>query len=161
MTTKFENLDEEIQVLTKVYYGSAVMLDNAFIKIYSLENVDREKFSKACGMSLLQLCNIVKTTEDTGTKKFYQDFLDAKENLDYCQGMFIDARKNYMKTVVFFDKFSYVIPPLLLKQVDELNVPIPENVKQLVVATIDAQEEFEKTKYNMRLAKIIEDIFTR
>ena len=52
-------------------------------------------------------------TGDAGTKKFYQDFLDDKEKLDYCQGMFIDSKRNYMKTVVFCDdKFSYVIPPL-------------------------------------------------
>lgn len=57
------------------------------------------------------------------------------------------------------DKFSYVIPPLLLKRVDELNVQIPEDVKQLVVATVNAKEEVEKTAYNIRLAKIIEDVF--
>lgn len=159
MTTKFENLDEEIQVLVKVYYSSAVMLNNALIKIYALENVNKEKFNKACDSDLLQLFDMVKTG-DAETKKFYQDFLDDKEKLDYCQGMFMDSKRNYMKTVVFCDdKFSYVIPPLLLKQVDELNVQIPEDVKQLVVATVNAKEEVEKTEYNIRLTKIIEDVF--
>lgn len=156
MSTKFENLDEEIQVLAKVYYSTAVMVDNALTKIYSLENVDREKFNNACRASLPQLLQIVKNDENEETKKFYQDFLDDKERLDYCQGMFMDARKNYEKKVVYCDKFSYVIPPLLLKQVDELNVQIPENVKQLVVASVNAKDKVEKTAYNVKLDKIIE-----
>lgn len=53
MATKFENLDEEIQVLAKVYYSSAVMVNNALIKIYALENVDKEKFNKACESDLM------------------------------------------------------------------------------------------------------------
>lgn len=164
MITKFENLDEEIQVLAKVYYSTAVMVGNALTKIYSLEDIDNEKFNKAYrGLyTLPRLLNLAKNAEDEESKKFYQDFLDDKEKLYYCQGMFMDARRNYMKTVVFCDdKFSYVIPPLLLKQVDELNVQIPENVKQLVVATVNAKEEVEKTAYNIRLTKIIEDVFTR
>lgn len=151
MTTKFENLDKKIQDLTKNYYGSAVMLRDALVKFYELENVDAEEFSKACGMSEEQLSCVSMTRQ-----KLYSSFYIARKSIIHCKSMLIDARANYMDKILRGDESNSIVLPFLFELVNDLNVQIPENVKQLVVDAVDAKEESEKIKYNIKLANIIE-----
>lgn len=132
MTTKFENLDEKIQVAAKVYYVSAVMLHNACTKFNNLWLGNREKF--------------------------YQNYSEIKKDFDYWLQVLLHARDNYEDKVLLDEKFNYTLSQSLLKQIDGFNIQIPENVKQLVVATISAKKISEKRKYNTKLINIIGQI---
>lgn len=135
MVTKFENLDEKVQVAVKVYYGSAVMLHNACTKFNKLWLGNREKF--------------------------YQNCLEVKKDFDYWLEVVLHARDNYEDKVLFGEKFNYTLSQSLLKQIDDLNVKIPENVKQLVVTTISTKKESEKRKYYTKLANIIRQLLDK
>lgn len=159
MVTKFENLDEKVQVATKVYYNTAVMLHNVRTKLYELESVNKEKFDKARYMSNLQLSHIIKIAKNVEVEKFYRTYLEARKNSDYYLEMLLSARDNYTDKALFDGKFNRILPPLLLEQVDELDTQIPENVKQLVVATVNAKEESEKRKYYAKFIEILRKIY--
>lgn len=135
MAIKFENLDKKIQVTVKVYYSSAVMLHDACTKYNNLWSDNREKF--------------------------YQNYFEVKKDFDYWLGVVLNARNNYEDKVLFDEKFNYTLSQSLLKQVDELNVQVPENVKQLVVATIGAKKLSEKRKYNTKLTNIIRQLLDK
>lgn len=159
MVTKFENLDEKVQVATKVYYGTAIMLHNARTKLYELESVNKEKFDKARHMSNLQLSHIIKIAKNAEVEKFYRTYLEARKDSDYYLEMLLSARDNYTDKTLFDGEFNRILPPLLLKQVDELGAQIPENVKQLAVATVNAKEESEKRKYYAKFIEILRKIY--
>lgn len=133
MATKFENLDEKVQVAAKVYYSSAVMLHNACTKFNKLWSGNREKF--------------------------YRKYFEVKKDFDYWLGIVLNARDNYEDKVLFGKKFNCTFTQSLLKQIDDLNVQIPENVKQLVVDTIDAKKLSEKRKYYTKFIKILHTIY--
>lgn len=89
MATKFENLDEEIQGLVKVYYGSAVMLNKACSKYNNLWSGNRERF--------------------------YRNYFEVKKDFDYWLEVLLNARNNYEDKVLFDEKFNYSsIKPYLL-----------------------------------------------
>lgn len=159
MITKFENLDEKIQVAAKVYYSTAIMLHNARTKLYELESVNKEKFDKARRMSNLQLSHIIKIAKNAEVEKFYRTYLEARKDSDYYLEMLFSARDNYTDKALFDGEFNRILPPLLLEQVDELGAQIPENVKQLVVATVNAKEESEKRKYYTKFIEILRKIY--
>lgn len=133
MATKFENLDEKVQVAVRAYYGSAVMLHDACTKFNKLWSGNKEKF--------------------------YQNCFKVKKDFDYWLEMTISARDNYEDKVLFGEKFNHNLPQQLLKQIDNLNVQIPENVKQLVVDTIGAKKLSEKRKYYTKFIKILHTIY--
>lgn len=135
MVTKFENLDEKVQVAAKVYYSSAVMLHNACTKFNKLWSGNREKF--------------------------YQNCLEVKKDFDYWLEVVLHARDNYEDKVLFGEKFNYTFTQSLLKQIDDLNIQIPENVKQLVVVTVGAKKLSEKRKYYTKLTNVINQISAR
>lgn len=135
MATKFENLDEKVQVAAKVYYSSAVMLHNACTKFNKLWSGDREEF--------------------------YRKYFEVKKDFDYWLEIVLNARDNYEDKVLFGEKFNYTFTQSLLKQIDDLNVQIPENVKQLVVVTVGAKKLSEKRKYYTKLTNVINQISAR
>lgn len=86
---------------------------------------------------------------------------DTKFGNDYWLHGLLYARNNYEDKVLLNEKFNYTLSQSLLKQIDDLNVQIPENVKQLVVAIISTKKISEKRKYDSKLIKIIAQISAR
>lgn len=151
----FEALDKDIRDLVKIYYGVNVMVRNARANLYKLEDIDVARSHEIFDASDAQAKYLIKTAKGSKLQKFYKDCYTASKHLYYCQGMFMDARDNYENKVLYGDKFDCVTSPLLLKQVEDLNVTLPEEVKNLVVDTMNDTTEDGRVRRNVELSLAI------
>lgn len=160
MTIKnFEALDEEIQTLINVYYGAAVMVKDAFAKLHELEAVNGVKFNKVFNMTDAQVQHLIKVVKNADDKDFYSKCYEASNHLNYCETMLVSARTNYENKVLFGDKVDCITSFLLFKQVEDLDVELPQEVKNLVVEAVNDNTINGRILKNRELAQIIRSMF--
>lgn len=73
--------------------------------------------------------------------------------------MELSARTNYENKVLFGDKVDCITSFLLFKQVEDLNVTLPEEVKNLVVEAVNDNTINGRMLNNQELALIITNMF--
>lgn len=73
--------------------------------------------------------------------------------------MELSARTNYENKVLFGDKVDCITSFLLFKQVEDLNVTLPEEVKNLVVEAVNDNTINGRMLNNRELALIITNMF--
>ena len=73
--------------------------------------------------------------------------------------MLVSARTNYENKVLFGDKVDCVTAPLLLKQIEDLNVKLPQECKNFVIEAVNDNTINGRMLNNRELARIITDMF--
>ena len=155
----FEALNDEMKTLVNVYYGAAVMVKDAFAKLHELETADNVKFNKVYNMTDAQAQHLIKVVKNNDDKDFYSKCYEASKYLNYCETMLVSARTNYENKVLFGDKVDCITSFLLFKQVEDLNVTLPEEVKNLIVEAVNDNTINGRMLNNRELARIITDMF--
>lgn len=155
----FEALNDEMKTLVNVYYGAAVMVKDAFAKLHELETADNVKFNKVYNMTDAQAQHLIKVVKNVDDKDFYSKCYEASKHLDYCETMLVSARTNYENKVLFGDKVDCVTAFLLFKQVEDLDVELPQEVKNLVVEAMNDNTINGRILNNRELARIIRSMF--